>query len=376
MSAASTNGRDFALDAFRGLAILGMTLVNLQGSGPVAFGAFEHAAWNGVTLADLVFPFFLLAAGLAVPLALDRRAREGAFAAVLRRTVLLFLIGVAINWLYRPSADPHALRVAGVLQRIAIVYLACAWLCLLTKGWRIPLIVAGLLLTIHGALLFLPAPGEAVASFAQGQGMSAWLDRLALPGRPFRPDYDPEGLLSTLSAIASGMIGVTVQRMVQHRGRTSGSSLRLIGAAAAIGLILAGVAALWWPFNKALWTPSFALLTTGLGLALWGLLRAVWSRLQASASASASASAWALRAALFVALLGQTALTLYVVQALLAGLLIQNVGEDSLWDLSFGTLSRIGLSPAWTSLLFAVIAGAVSIAITLWLRRRDWLLRL
>ncbi|MGH6613798.1 acyltransferase family protein [Sphingomonas sp.] len=372
MPAVSTNDRDLALDAFRGLAVLGMVLVNLQGSGPVAFGAFEHAEWNGVTLADLVFPFFLLAAGLAVPLALDRRAREGVFAAVLRRAVLLFLIGVAINWLYRPSADPHALRVAGVLQRIAIVYLACAWLCLVIRGWRVPLIVAGLLLTVHGALLFVPAPGEAAASFGQGQGMSAWLDRLALPGRPFRPDYDPEGLLSTLSAIASGMIGVTVQRMVQHRGqhrgRTGGSSLRLIGAAAVLCLILAGVAALWWPFNKALWTPSFALLTTGLGLALWGLLRAVWSRLEASA--------WARRGALFVALLGQTALTLYVVQALLAGLLIQNVGEDSLWGLSFGTLSRIGLSPAWTSLLFAVIAGAVSIAITLWLRRRGWLLRL
>ncbi|MES2055193.1 MAG: DUF5009 domain-containing protein [Pseudomonadota bacterium] len=368
MPAVSTNGRDSALDAFRGLAVLGMVLVNLQGSGPVAFAAFEHAAWNGVTPADLVFPFFLLAAGLAVPLALDRRAREGVFVAVLRRAILLFLIGVAINWLYRPSADPHALRVAGVLQRIATVYLACAMLCLVTKSWRVPLIFAMWLLAVHGMLLFVPAPGEAGASFAQGQGMSAWLDRVALPGRPFRPDYDPEGLLSTLSAIAGGMIGVAVQRAVRQAELESGTRLWIIGTAAVICLVLAGVATFWWPFNKALWTPSFALLTTGLGLALWGMLRAGWVKIEALG--------WTAGMVHFAALLGQTALTLYVVQALLAGLLIQRAGAGTLWGQLFGALSQIGFSPAWTSLLFAALAGTVSIATTLWLRRRGWLLRL
>ncbi len=370
MAAASTGGRDLALDAFRGLAVLGMVLVNLQGSGPVGFGMFEHAAWDGVTFADLVFPFFLLAAGLAVPLALDRRVPDGVFMAVLRRAALLFLIGAAINWLYRPDLDPRQLRVAGVLQRIAIVYLACAWLCLSVKGWRVPLIVAALLLVAHGILLLMPAPGEAGASFARGTGMTAWLDRVALPGRPFRPDYDPEGLLSTLSAIASGMIGVAVQRAVregagrERAGRGSATPLRIIGASAVICLVLAGVATLWWPLNKALWTPSFALLSTGLGLALWAALRGGWSWVGMSGGAR------------FIVVLGQTALTLYVVQALLAAVLIQQAGGETLWTMGYGALGHIGLSPGWTSLLFALIAGGVSIAITLWLRRRGWLLKL
>ncbi|MGY4397285.1 putative acyltransferase [Sphingomonas sp. UYAg733] len=360
MTSAATGERDLALDAFRGLAVLGMVLVNLQGSGPVAFGMFEHAAWDGVSFADLVFPFFLLAAGLAVPLALDRRVPDGVFMAVLRRAVLLFLIGAAINWLYRPDLDPHQLRVAGVLQRIAVVYLACAWLCLSAKGWRVPLIVAALLLVAHGILLLMPAPGEAGASFARGAGITAWLDRVALPGRPFRPDYDPEGLLSTLSAIAMGMIGLAVQRAA----RGSATPLRIIGVAAAICIFLAGVATLWWPLNKALWTPSFALLTTGLGLALWVALRGGWSWFGAASGAR------------FIVVLGQTALTLYVVQALLAAVLIQHAGGETLWAMGYGVLGRIGLSPGWTSLFFALIAGAVSITITLWLRRRDWLLKL
>jgi predicted acyltransferase len=272
----------------------------------------------------------------------------------------LFLIGAAINWLYLPDLDPQQLRVAGVLQRIAIVYLACAWLCLSVKGWRVPLIVAALLLVAHGILLLMPAPGEAGASFARGTGMTAWLDRVALPGRPFRPDYDPEGLLSTLSAIASGMIGVAVQR----GARVSATPLRIIGAAAILCLLLAGIAALWWPLNKALWTPSFALLTTGLGLALWGALRGGWSWVGPSGGAR------------FIVVLGQTALTLYVVQALLAALLIQHAGGETLWAMGYGALGHIGLSPGWTSLLFALIAGGVSIAITLWLRRRGWLLKL
>ncbi|QNA85161.1 DUF5009 domain-containing protein [Sphingomonas sp. So64.6b] len=364
MATASTGRRDLALDAFRGLAVLGMVLVNLQGSGPVAFGMFEHAAWDGVSFADLVFPFFLLAAGLAVPLALDQRAHHGVpagvFVAVLRRAVLLFLIGAAINWLYRPDLDLHQLRVAGVLQRIAIVYLACAWLCLSVKGWRVALIVALLLLVAHGILLLLPAQGEASASFARGAGITAWLDRVALPGRPFRPDYDPEGLLSTLSAIASGMIGVAVQRAVQG----SATPLRIIGAAAIVCLLLAGVATLWWPLNKALWTPSFALLTAGLGLVLWVALRGGWSWFGASGVAR------------FTVVLGQTALTLYVVQALLAAVLIQQIGGETLWATGYDTLGRIGLSPGWASLFFALIAGGVSIAITLLLRQRGWLLKL
>lgn len=355
--------RDGALDALRGIAVLGMVLVNLQGSGEVALPFLVHAEWDGFTFADLVFPIFLLASGLALPLALDRRDPPPGIFRIFRRSVWLYLIGLAIGALIGgivlARLDLPSIRFTGVLERIAIVYLVCALICRATRGWSGPLLLAIALLAVHGVLLHLPAPGEAAASMAPGQGMSGWLDRALLPGRLFRETWDPEGPLSTLSAISTGLIGVAVQRLTFRNGNSVGTP----AVAALICLALAAMSVVGWPLNKALWTPSFALLTAGIGLALLAVLRATWPKIGE------------IKAASFTAMLGRDALTLYVVHALLTALLVVRIGGERIWKLSFDALAQTGLALPWASLLYAIIAGALSIAITLALIRRGWQLR-
>lgn len=336
-----------------------MLLVNLQGSEAASFPLLVHAAWHGLTLADMVFPAFLLAVGLSVPLALDRG--RPAATTLLVRTGKLLLIGIALGWLLRPSLDLAEWRLTGVLQRIAIVYLAAALVARSSRGWQAAAVLALLGLVAHTVvLLAVAAPGEAAASLAPGQGISGWLDRTLLPGRLHRGTYDPEGLLSTVPAIATGLIGVAVMRALQQ---ARWPMLPLLATAA--GLAGAGWLSTYLvPLNKQLWTASFALLNAGAGLAAWGLLRAFWPRLEAFPPAR-----------LFV-FLGQVALTLYVVHMLLIAALIRPVrGADDLWTLGFDALMSTGLPPPWLSLAFALASAALCIALTALLARRGWIIK-
>jgi len=354
--------RDGALDALRGFAVLGMVVVNLQGSPPDAFPILAHAPWDGMTFADLVFPMFLLAMGLALPLTTDRRSRPPGIGRILQRAALLYLIGLALGALLggiiRSELSLAGTRYTGVLERIAIVYLVCALLCRAVKGWQVPLLATIALLAAHGALLYLPAPGEAAASMAPGAGLSGWLDRTLLPGRLLRETWDPEGALSTLSAIATGLIGVTVQRL-----RLAGNSSAVEMGCAAACLALGFAALALWPLNKALWTPSFALVTAGASLALLAALRLGWPYFGVRAPGRVAAA------------LGQHALTLYVVHTLLTTLLVVRIGGERIWLHSFEAVAATGLSASWASLVYALAAGALSIAITFAMVRRGWALR-
>ncbi|HEX4695263.1 heparan-alpha-glucosaminide N-acetyltransferase domain-containing protein [Sphingomonas sp.] len=163
--------RDDALDALRGIAVFGMVLVNLQGDDRVAFPLLAHAEWTGLTIADLVFPLFLLALGLALPLSLDGRIPRVGVGRIVRRAVLLWLIGFAIGWIVHASTHLVDIRFTGVLERIAIVYLFAALTVRATRTWHIPAAVAGVLMLIHGVLLYMPPP-DGIASMAPGMGFS------------------------------------------------------------------------------------------------------------------------------------------------------------------------------------------------------------
>ena len=351
--------RDEPLDALRGIAIFGMVLVNLQGSDAHAFPILAHAPWNGLTLADLVFPLFLLAAGLALPLAFDGRVPPAGIWKIVRRSASLWLIGFVIGWIVHASPHLIDIRFTGVLERIGIVYLVCAPTTRATKSWRIPAATAAVLMLVHGAFLYLAPPGG-VASMAPGAGFSGWLDRTLLGHtRMYGKIFDPEGPLSTLSAVATSMIGIAAQRLTIRRpepGRVLGA-IALLCATAALG------AAYWWPLNKALWTPTFALTNAAIGLALLALLKAGWHAIRVAPP---------LRLAVTV---GQLALTLYVVHALLSAILVIRIGGVRLWQSSFEVLTHLGLSLEWTSLLYAAIAGCLAVAITLLLATRRWTVR-
>jgi predicted acyltransferase len=355
--------RDLSLDAFRGLTVVLMVIVNVQGSGDDAFALLNHAEWNGLTFADLVFPWFLLIVGLSAPLALERPGFTPQWGIILKRAALLFLIGILLAWLIRPRFEFDDIRIAGVLQRIAIVYLACAAVILWRQGWRTAAWLAIGAIILHTALVLLvPAPGASLPSLAAGEGISGWLDQHFLPGRVYRKTWDPEGILSTLPAIASGLIGVSIMRWVRSQELRDVAS-KLVPLA--VVMTFAGLAlSLLIPINKALWTGSFVLVTAGLGLGFWMGLRAFWGSIGSG------------RFGQWLVLLGQTALTLYILHMLLIAVIVRKLPNgERIWETTYAWLTSTGLALPVASLLYALIAAAIATAPLAALKRRGWLIK-
>jgi predicted acyltransferase len=357
----SAPARDQSLDSFRGIDVLLMILVNVQGNGEAAFPFIKHVDWHGVTLADFVFPVFLLIVGLSAPLALDRPRATFGWGAILRRTALLFMIGVALSYAIKPTLDPEMIRWTGVLQRIAIVYLVCAAVVFVRKGVGFAVALSLTLLVLHSFLLLkVGAPGGGPASLEPGMGLSGWLDQHFIPGRVLRKTWEPEGVLSTLSAIVNALIGIAVMRWMRTKDV---SNLRLSGLGALItvaGLVLTP----WIPLNKNLWTASFALVTSGAGLVFWATLRALWPVIGANGIAR-----WTVT-------LGQAALTLYVVHTLLIAVIVRKLPSgEKIWDVTWDALAGTGLNPGVASMLYAIAAAAISCAVLPWLKRRGWILK-
>ncbi len=353
--------RDESLDALRGLDVLLMIIVDLQGSDAVSYTLLKHAPWNGLTFADLVFPLFLLITGLSTPLALDARSRQVTWAKILYRSSALFAIGIVLGWLIHPGYAFSEIRLTGVLQRIAIVYLVCAIITKWRGGIIAALLLASVLLAVHClVLLNICAPNDAHPSMVKGTGISAWLDQHFLPGKLHRATWDPEGILSTAPAIATGLIGVATTRWLRSKEEKN-IKLFAVGAILSLaGYLLTPI----MPFNKNLWTASFALSTAGVGLVTWAGLRLAWPPIESTMIARSLAT------------LGRGALTIYVVHMLLVTLLVrQTTSGRRVWDVAFGYLLRTNIYPNVASLLFALIASALCVGIFMYLNKRDWLLK-
>ena len=260
-----------SLDVFRGLSIAAMILVSTPGTWNAVYTPLDHALWNGWTPTDLVFPFLLFAMGAAVPFALARRRamqrRVGRH--ILRRTVILFALGLVLNMI-EAAAPLHlaTFRIPGVLQRIALVFLAVAWL---TEHGSLRVQIATVAAALAGywaALALIPVPGIGAGVLTPEGNLASYLDRALLgrhllnPEHVLNPLFDPEGLLSTLPAIATAMCGVFAGDWLKER-RQPHHSAWLFAAG-----LLATIAGLAWsrvfPINKNLWTSSFALFSAGL----------------------------------------------------------------------------------------------------------------
>lgn len=279
-----SNGRSIALDWMRGLAVAGMIVVVSPGAWNHVHPLLRHAAWHGWTPADMVFPAFLFCVGVALGLPFLRpgaaRPSRASWLKALRRSALLVAIGLAVNSL--PDLDPAHLRIPGILQRIAVCFLLAFMICaaaLRGGRFRTNWIVGAALVLLVGywlVLTFAPTPGFGSGRLDTVGAFPTWVDRLV-----FTPDhlwrygttaglgvtYDPEGLLSSLPATVNVLIGVLAARLiVDERKRAT----RITFGAFAAALILAGLALdPLIPINKPLWTPSFALLSSGLPLAVF-----------------------------------------------------------------------------------------------------------
>jgi predicted acyltransferase len=286
--------RLLSLDVFRGMTVAGMLLVNNPGDWGHIFAPLEHAAWHGWTPTDLIFPFFLFIVGVTSHLSLSQRRARGdddtaIVRQVLKRGALIFLFGVFLSWFPgfmwgTIESIPNAtfgdrvlyrlehLRIMGVLQRIGVAYVIGA-LITLRGGWRQHLVTLLSILLGYWALMTLVVvPDQGVPGWQlldrPDAVLSAWFDRTILTTNHLwasAKTWDPEGLLSTLPAVGSMMIG-------QFAGRWIGSPRPIaerLNAMFAIGALLLMVGLMWhwvFPINKSLWTSSYVVFTGGMAL--------------------------------------------------------------------------------------------------------------
>jgi len=264
-----------SLDAFRGLTIAAMILVNNPGSWSYVYPPLAHAPWHGWTPTDLIFPYFLFIVGVAIPFSFARRLREGADRGDLMRHVVrrsLILIGLGLAMRAIPAFDLGSMRLYGVLQRIGLVYMAAAaaYLYLDIRGrW---LATGALLLGYWAVMSWVPVPGYGAGDLGPEGNLAAWLDRLIMgEERLWQGSWDPEGLLSTAPAVATALLGIASGEWLrsQRTGSQLARGMLLVGAALTVlGLAWGTV----FPINKNLWTSSYVVFTAGTALLLLGVL--------------------------------------------------------------------------------------------------------
>ena len=267
-------GRLMSLDAFRGLTIAGMILVNNPGSWAHVYPPLAHAEWHGWTPTDLIFPFFLFIVGVALPFSFAKRlargdSRRDLFLHVLRRSAILLALGLFLGGF--PRFDLSTIRIMGVLQRIGVVYLFAASAYLFLKVRSRWVLTATLLLGYWALMTLVPVPGYGAGVLTQDGSLAAYVDRLFLDEHMWRETWDPEGLLSTLPAIGTTLLGIFAGEWLRSE-RAGGRKTSGLLIAGVVG-VAAGLAwDLVFPINKGIWTSSYVVFTAGAGLLLLGPL--------------------------------------------------------------------------------------------------------
>lgn len=393
-------GRVLSVDILRGLTIAFMILVNDPGDWGHVFPQLDHAEWNGWTMTDLVFPTFLFLMGASMVFSYSARiARGDCWKTLTGATILRSLKILLIQFLliFFPRMDWAHLRLFGVLPRIALCYLLAGvvligLLRLRSRAIWITSVIAALLVGYWVLLCFVPVPGiglpgHAVPLLDPTQNMASWLDRAAVAwtqrwlhtGVLYRGVRDPEGLLSTLPAVGTTLLGALAGLWMRstQAARGSQSLLRIQRTmfAAGLALLLAGeLWSHWLPINKNLWTSSYVLLTAGIAaMLLAGLSWLVDDRPQP----------WppALRMAMWPWLvLGSNAIVAYAVSGLIVHwMLVWHVTVNGhpgrAWGWLYWSLFARSGSNEWTSLAFAASFVVVCFLPNWWLWRHRWFLR-
>lgn len=269
LSITENSGRLISLDAFRGITIAAMLLVNFPGNGKYVFSPLRHTVWNGITPTDLIAPFFLFIVGIAIAFTFSKKLDSGLspskmYSKLFVRSVKIFTVGMFLNILgLIPDFNFSDLRYTGTLHRIAIVYLVCGIIFLNTK-WKKQVIIGAAVLIIYWlAMTLVPMPGYGKVMLEPGINLAAWIDSRFLPGRMWQGTWDPEGILSTFPSIVTGITGMLAGTLLLKVKIQEYKVIYLL----TFGFIstILGVAWNWiFPLNENLWTSSFVLFTSGL----------------------------------------------------------------------------------------------------------------
>jgi predicted acyltransferase len=266
---------------------------------------FEHIDWEGFRFYDLIFPLFLFLVGVVLPFSLRKyqtgdHPKSVAFGRVARRVVLLFLLGLVYNNLLQFHLN--TLRITGVLQRIAICYGIAATILLFTRVRTQVILFVAILVGYWGILMFVPSPESRAGDLAKQTNLAGYLDRHYLPGKIYESFYgygDNEGLLSTIPAVATALLGVLAGHWLLSERASWAKAIGL----AILGLACLGLGLLWsrdFPIIKILWTSTYVLVAGGLSLLLLALFYTVIDVIKLRA--------WAF----FFVVIGVNAITIYV----------------------------------------------------------------
>jgi predicted acyltransferase len=271
---AKSGGRLVSLDIFRGMTVAFMIIVNTPGSWNYVYPPLSHSEWNGCTPADMVFPFFLFIAGVSMWFSLKKYKNAingGSVLRILRRVITVFAVGIFLAIFPYFSRDYSTLRIMGVLQRIALAYALAAFICLSVNRQYLWIVVTVILLSYWGGLIYFGG--------AEPLSLSGNIVRktdIALLGashlyKGFGIPFDPEGLLSTIPAAATVIIGYYCGELLSKKSAGGGNILKLI----LLGAASTGLGLLWntiFPMNKPLWTSSYVLYAAGLAMIILSVL--------------------------------------------------------------------------------------------------------
>jgi len=263
-----------SIDVLRGVTIIAMILVNNPGNWSHIYAPLRHADWHGYTPTDLIFPFFLFIVGVSISFAYNNKIGNFiTYKKIFIRSLKLIGLGLFLGWFlpYFPFFKPFdQVRFPGVLQRIGIVFFVAAILNL-HFNWKI---LTGIVITLLvGYFLwmgFVPLPNGDLPTFNRAPNNWAnYIDVHVLKNHTWKKDYDPEGLLSTLPAIATTLIGVLIGKILLFQYHLKTIKLFIIGV---FLLVFGYVWNLWFPINKAIWSSSFVLITAGWASILISIL--------------------------------------------------------------------------------------------------------
>lgn len=277
--------RLLSLDVFRGATIAGMILVNNPGSWSHIYHQLDHADWNGWTFTDLIFPFFLFITGVSLVLSRSNSAQQSKskiYLKILRRSAILFALGLFLNGF--PYYNLATLRIMGVLQRIAICYFFASIIYLETSLRGQIFWILSLLFSYWGLMVFFPVPELGAGLLEKGRNFAAYVDQIVLGKHVWAntKTWDPEGLVSTLPAIATTLFGILSGTWLRA-ARSDGDKAGWLIAAGSVGLLAGSLWSEFLPINKNLWTSSYSVFMSGFALVVLGTLyylieirRSIW----------------------------------------------------------------------------------------------------
>ncbi len=365
---AGKSARLMSLDVFRGMTVVFMIIVNTPGTWSHVYAPLRHASWHGCTPTDLVFPSFLFISGVAMWYSLRKFNFEfsgPALFRIIRRVALIFAVGLFLNIFPRFARDYDTLRIMGVLQRIALAWGLGAILVLIIKKNYI-WVATAVLLFGYWALMYFMGGSDPYSL----EGNYARTVDLALIGenhlyKGFGIPFDPEGLLSTIPATATVLLGFMTGGLITGKG----NSWKTVGWLSFVGALLVGAGLLWgeyFPINKPIWTSSYVLYAGGIGMVILALLFMI-------------VDIWNLRGWTgFFNTFGTNALFTYVLAGMLTKtLLVITVGEVSLYNWIFTHLcSPLFEEQKLASLLFPIMLVTVIWALGYILYRKKIIIRL